>query len=131
MEDGALFMATHDDASINDLNSLFESVSGGENVYEKLSHTNHCDLIVSNIGMYNYANRKLDADDAAAAFQLDEVYHGDSLISAPNIMSALIFHVTCWRNEIQMLLSSNKSAIGSLFVDRLVFLLEQKLAEMV
>lgn len=86
--------------------------------------TSHCDLVMSNIGTYVY-ERKRPIGGFVGPFTMIESYHGDSLNSSPNVMPALIFHISTWCDEIQVMLSSNKSAIGSIFVDRLALLFEK------
>jgi hypothetical protein len=126
IDNGKLFLATHETKAVEHFNRLFEDcIDRQKNVCEKMSETNHCDLILSNIGTYVNDRKKC----VNGKFQISEIYYGDSLISNPNMLSALILHVSNWNGEIQMLLSSNLAAIGSVFVDRLIYLFEKILIE--
>lgn len=126
IDDGKLFLTTHDKMAIEHFNRLFEEcIDRNRNVCEKMSETNHCDLILSNIGRYVNDRKKL----VNGKFKISEIYYGDSLISNPNMLSALILHVSNWNGEIQMLLSSNLAAIGSVFVNRLIYLFKKILLE--
>ena len=122
MEDGSLFLGTHDFESIDLFNRMFkECVDDEERACKTMNKTNHCDLILSNLGTYVSSRKKI----FQGPFDIKEVYHGDSLQSSPNVISALIFHITFWNREIQILLSSNKSAMGTKYSERLINLLEQ------
>ncbi len=126
IDNGRLFLTTHDKKAVEHFNRLFEDCFDRHlNVCKMMSETNHCDLILSNIGTYVYDRKKC----VNGKFRISEIYYGDSLISNPNMISALILHVSNWNGEIQMLLSSNLAAIGSIFVNRLIYLFKKILIE--
>ena len=56
--------------------------------------------------------------------KITECYFTDSTQSKPNVLPGLIFHIGFREGQIMVQLSSNKSVIGSAFVERLMTLLE-------
>jgi len=52
-----------------------------------------------------------------------ESYFSDSLQTNPHAICGLIFHIGFWKDQIMIQLSSNKHAIGSVFVERYIELL--------
>lgn len=63
--------------------------------------------------------------------KIRETYFSDSLVTVPNVLPGLIFHVAFWDGQIMIQLSSNKAAINSVFVDKFVSFLEARINESV
>jgi hypothetical protein len=125
MDDGSLFLTTHDFESIKEFNSAIRafltSDARSSGVQTALAHGNTTDLIFSNTGKWVCDRMK----QFVGPWQIAEIYYGDALSSTPCLLSALIFHLAFWNGELQLLLSSSKSSIAPQFTDRLLFLFER------
>jgi hypothetical protein len=71
---------------------------------------------ISNIGKWVYDDKKTNLNKGA--FQIDELYIGDTFTSTPAIGNILECFVSYWNDELDILISSNKSAFSSAYSNR-------------
>jgi hypothetical protein len=125
MEDGSLFLTTHDLESIKEFNSAIRALLNSDvkssGLPAAVAHGNTTDLIFSNTGKWVFDSKR----QFVRPWHIVETYYGDSMSSTPSLLSALIFHLAFWNGELQFLLSSSRSSIAPCFTDRLVFLFER------
>ena len=115
-ETGTIFSLSHNFDYLRAFDDVFNQSADNKDACIRLNKKNKCDLLLSNIGTH-VVNRKKVID---GPIKITETYFGDSLTSNPNILPALMFHVAFWNGEIMIQLSSNKSSIGSIYIEQLV-----------
>lgn len=116
VETGTIYSLSHNIDYLEKFDAEFNKASDQKDACVRLNRKNKCDLLLSNIGTHLYKNKKL----VSGPIQINETYFGDSLISDPNVLPAIMFHVCFWSDEIMIQLSSNKSSIGSTYTEQLV-----------
>jgi hypothetical protein len=121
-EDGSIFLASHDIDFLMKLNKIWQNSLLNESNCDLSSIKGHySDLVLSNTGRWVYDYKKR----VDGPLSINEIYYGDSLTSNPNLSCAVIFHSSYWNKELQVCFSSNKSSIGSIFMDRFAALFEK------
>ena len=128
MDDGSFLIEQLDYNGIDDANELFLKVKGKPQDYcPTVAKYLRDDLIISNTGNYIYKNKR---QDPQGPLKITEIYFGDSPVSNPQIEPALILHLSYWNDQIMFQLSSNRSAIGSVYSDRFVQLIDQNIQKL-
>lgn len=124
VESGSIFSNSHNFKEIDHLKNLFKSNSDLKRVCSILNEESTWDVIVSNIGNY-LGNKKEQCP--ANPFKIQEIYFSDSLNSDPPVDAAMLLHITHWNDQLMFMVSSNKSAIASSHIDRLLDLFQKRL----
>jgi hypothetical protein len=119
LNSGNAFVVSHNE---DILGAYLESFKN-ENVLNEMHKEMHGDLAISNIGAYVW-NKRMVYD--LGPFKIKETYFSDSLQTVPHIIPGLVFHIGYWNEEIMIQLSSNKYAIGAIFVNKLLDLLAEQ-----
>ena len=103
-------------------NKLREAFSGGsEEALQAVLSVRSGDFCLSNIGTHA-ASKKPRFN---SPLRLDEVYFGDIMSSAPALTFCLLAYVNYWNGEMQFLVSTNKSQIGTVFSKRFAEIFER------
>ena len=120
ISDGSLFACTHDLAHLREVNARFSKSIRDRTACQVMHESLVSDLFLSNVGSWTWNFR----NQIDGPVQIDEIYYGDSTLTCPRILPALIFHVTFWNHQLNIMLVSNKSAIDAEFIDSYANLVE-------
>lgn len=123
-QSGAVFSDLYGLESIRSTNELFEATSDLKQIVKGLEPDIKWDIIASNIGTYLINSKE---QNPSRPFQIKEIYFSDTLNSNPPIDTSFLVHLTFWHGQLMFMISSNKSGIDSVHVDRLVELFEKTL----
>ena len=77
-----------------------------------------------NAGTYVYNAKK---ENPGQPFVIKEMYFADSLNSNPPIDACLVLHVNYWDERLMFMVSSNKSGIGSKYINRFNEILKENI----
>jgi hypothetical protein len=124
---GFLFTNTHNFSAIDSMNKICRESLAKSNfdgfdsaACEEPSRQKGYDLGISNIGSWVYKNKKVNK----GAFELNEVYFGDSVATAPCFGIPCIVFINFWNQELDILVCSNKHAFGSVYANRFTELIQ-------
>ena len=127
---GKLYVASHNVQGQLKTNSFFYKnlksvgfdVTDG-NVRERFGDARNCfEFGVSNIGRWVYDRKKVNE---GGELSLEEVYFADSIVSAPRISYGIGYMIGFWRDEIMLMIPTNKTMIDPVYSERYVQIFEE------